>query len=172
MSDPGRTPIDWDRVFDRAHRRVYRRLALVVAIAALSSLFLFSASNTARTKLANSESHGKNGKKAPAPKPGNKSPIRPEKPSRGTERKPGREKGGGNDGTSGVGPGECPKALSDSAAKAEEKPPLPNATGNGCPSEETKSGDESEAPGEEEEKKEEIGGNEQSPPPAEAGSKR
>jgi hypothetical protein len=47
MSDPGGRGPDWSAVFNRAHRRIARRLLLLGAIGAVGALFLLSGGLTA-----------------------------------------------------------------------------------------------------------------------------
>jgi hypothetical protein len=48
LSDPGPPPLDWDGVFDRAHRRLYIRLTVLAAVGGLVALLLLGGGLTAR----------------------------------------------------------------------------------------------------------------------------
>jgi hypothetical protein len=51
LNDPGTPPLDWDSLFDRAHRRIAVRLILLATIGALGAILLLGGGLKARGKL-------------------------------------------------------------------------------------------------------------------------
>lgn len=91
MNEPG-TPLDWDSLFDRAHRRLAVRLVLLAAIGGLGAILLLGGGLKARGKL--SLDFGQTSKKANVvkqPPPIHPLPVhhreeRTTKPKRGRHR--------------------------------------------------------------------------------------
>lgn len=87
MSDQDDRGPDWSAVFNRAHRRVARRLLLFGAIGVVGALFLLNgglaASGTVSWNLKPAK-HEKKSKKPPRPHP----PVAPEEPPGGPSSNP------------------------------------------------------------------------------------